>query len=68
MTCTCEGDAGGHEEKMDAEVSLGFCCLCTCMKESSHEAWGKAKLLQLITDLVSLKSAAIVFTKFHVLA
>lgn len=53
---------------MDAEVSPGFCCLCTCMKESSHEAWEKAELVQLFTDLISLKSTGVVFTKFHVLA
>lgn len=68
VTCTCEGDTGAHQRKVDAEVSLGFCCLCTCMKESSHEAREEAELVQLFTDLISLKSAGIVFTKFHVLA
>lgn len=67
VTCTCEG-TGAHQRKVDAEVSLGFCCLCTCMKESSHEAREEAELVQLFTDLISLKSAGIVFTKFHVLA
>ena len=42
--------------------------LLMCMKESSHEAWKEAELVQLFTGLISLKSAGIVFTKFHVLA
>lgn len=67
MTCTCEGDTGGHEKKMDAEVSFGFFCLYTCMKESSHEGREEAVLVQLFTGLISLKSVGIVFTKFHVL-
>lgn len=67
VTCTCKGDTGGREKKMDAEVSLGFCCLYACMKESSHGAWEEAELVHLFTNLISLKSAGIVFTKFHVL-
>lgn len=38
------------------------------MKESSHEAREEAELVQLFTDLISLKSAGIIFTKFHMLA